>query len=146
MIAAVILTTFLAVDILISNTSVAFVTRFPAHPIRTVLLTLTGAGTLAVCFASLYLLWPCGFDGVSARLTPTLAIYFSVVSMATVGFGDVHPKPDATGPQLVVVSEVFVGLYFVGVLVAVVASWANTRPGIADPLQAPTQPLHPPQK
>jgi hypothetical protein len=123
---------FLIADILLSHTSIAFISRFPAHPIRSVVFALVSLFTVAVSFAALYLTRSTDF---SVPLTLVRAIYFSVVTMTTLGFGDIYPLCDATLVQLLVIAELLVGIYFVVVLLAVVASWANQRP--ADPPVVP---------
>jgi hypothetical protein len=133
----VLLVCFVLCDVLVTHTAIAFVSRLPASATRSVAFTLCGAATVATSFAALYVLWSPSFDGVGEGLGPIQAIYFSVVTLATVGLGDIKPKPGAVGPQLVVVAEVFVGLFFLAVLVAVVASWANALPGAQDLLEAP---------
>jgi hypothetical protein len=126
-IAAAFLPVIAVVDILMSNTSVAFISRFPAHPIRTVVFTTVAWITLAVAFADLYVSMPEGFTPVT-HLSFVQALYFSVVTLATVGYGDIHPAVDATFLQLLVIVEIVTGLYCLVVLFAVVTSWANAQP------------------
>jgi hypothetical protein len=60
--------------------------------------------------------------GVEGRPTPSDLLYFSVITMATVGFGDITPASEAA--RAVVVTEALVGqLYIVSVVAFVVGGW-----------------------
>jgi hypothetical protein len=113
-------------DLMLLSTHAIFVSRFPAHPLRTVVLTLLTFLQLAVVYSMLYALMPKCFDPPLDRFVSV--IYFSVVTIATVGFGDFRPKSDALLAQSLVVSEIVLGLFVLAVLVAVAASWANESP------------------
>ncbi len=120
------LLSFLAiVDVLLSSTSIAFVSRFPAHPLRSALITLVSFVTLATSFAVFYQFSPASFN---VSLNPLRAAYFSTVTLATLGYGDIHPATGAWWYQLLVMVELFVGLYFLVILFAIVSSWAGARP------------------
>jgi hypothetical protein len=61
-------------------------------------------------------------------LSRTDAVYFSVVTIATVGYGDIQPLPNADAVKLLIVSELLLGLYVLAGILAVVSAWANERP------------------
>jgi Ion channel len=78
----------LLADILVSSTSVAFVSRFPAHPLRTALFTAFAFVQIAIAFAVFYVL----AADFNRKLNPISATYFSVVTMTTLGYGDIYPN------------------------------------------------------
>ncbi len=114
----------LLADILVSSTSVAFVSRFPAHPLRTALFTAFAFVQIAIAFAVFYVL----AGDFNRKLNPISATYFSVVTMTTLGYGDIQLKEGAWPGQVIVVCQLVVGLYFVSTLFAVVANWSNAPP------------------
>ena len=114
-----------AFDIIAAHTSGVFTSRWPAHPLRAVWLSFFVYFQLALCFAIVYALRPSAF---SREITPWEAVYFSVVTLATVGYGDISPCPRAYVMQAVVVAEILVGLYFLGVLLAQIVAWVGDRP------------------
>ncbi len=116
-------------DTLVSNTSIAFVSRFPAHPLRTAILTAFAFAQIAIAFAVFYIL----FGHFNRDLNPISAIYFSFVTITTLGYGDIQLKEEAWLGQLIVICQLVVGVYFVGTLFAVVANW-STAPPSAPPL------------
>jgi hypothetical protein len=118
-------------EILLVNTSVAFETRNPADPLRTVILSLFSFLQIAVGFAVFYaaLSERFKFDTSSnapARFDEISAVYYSLVTLVTLGYGDIHPKTDASLAQFLVIGELLVGLYFLAVLVAIFSGWGNT--------------------
>jgi hypothetical protein len=72
---------------------------------------ITGASALAVVvFAASYLALsrqPGEFSGLNTRID---AIYFTVVTMATVGYGDIYPSGQAA--RVVVMLQIFYTLVF----------------------------------
>jgi hypothetical protein len=48
-------------------------------------------------------------------------LYFSVVTFATLGFGDISPALHSTGTQVAVVIEVILGYVFLGTLITIIA-------------------------
>jgi len=117
----------LLADILISSTSVAFVSRSPANPLRSALLTAFAFAQIAIAFAVFYVL----FGEFNLGLNPVSAMYFSVVTITTLGYGDIHLTEKAWIGQLIVVCQLLVAVYFVSTVFAVVATWTNA------PLAAP---------
>lgn len=116
-------------DLLFSSTSIAFVTRYPANPIRSAIFTLIGLITLSSIFALFFLGVPNDF---APCLDPISAIYFSLVTVATVGYGDIRPLDGLA--QLMVFSELMVGAYFVMVIVAIITSWGTNPKRFYNPV------------
>ncbi|RJQ50877.1 MAG: two pore domain potassium channel family protein [Desulfobacteraceae bacterium] len=56
------------------------------------------------------------------------AFYFSVVTITTLGFGDIHPNINAWHIQLFTILEVIVGLYFLITILTIFVSWAVNEP------------------
>lgn len=122
---------FLA-DLLFSNTSIAFVTAYPANPIRSATFTLLGLITLSMIFALFFLGIPNHF---TPCLNPVSAMYFSLVTMATVGYGDIRPLDNHGLAQLMVFLEVMLGAYFVMVIVAIITTWGTNPKRYRDPVK-----------
>jgi len=127
---------FMVWDILVYSASVAFVTQGPRFPVRTIILTVGALLQLGLAFAVLYralvppvTLGPQWVVGASHRnLSGAEALYFSFVTMATVGFGDIRPADGAWGAQAVVVAQICVGLVFLACVLATVVTWVNAVP------------------
>jgi hypothetical protein len=119
------LTLWIIVDNLFVNTSIAYVSRNPRSPFRSVILTMGAFANIALGFAVWYALQATSF---TKPLTFVSAIYFSFVTIATVGYGDI--APNSALAQVTVVGEIMAGLYFLAVVLAVVTGWA---PGPVDP-------------
>jgi hypothetical protein len=124
---------FLA-DLVLFNTANAFVTRDPANPLRSVIFAFVGLITLSSIFALFFLSIP---DHFTPRLDFVSAIYFSLVTIATLGYGDIHPRDYNSFAQLVVSVEVILGGYFVMTIIAIVTAWTNDPRWFHDPV-----PLH----
>lgn len=122
---------FFLYDILIISTYATFVSRFPTHPLRTLILTVSSLFQIAVIYAIFYRL---GESGFNQTLSFVNALYFSVVTISTVGYGDIQPKTDANGMKLLIISELVVGFSVVAGLFAVVTGWVNERPRGNDPI------------
>lgn len=85
---------------------------------------------LALLFASLNQLLgaysPHYLNGTGARATPSDLLYFSVITLATVGYGDITPASEAA--RAVSVVEALIGqLYLVSVVAGVVGGWGASR-------------------
>lgn len=114
------------VDILLSNTSITFTTRFAQSPIRSVLLSFASYVQAVLCYAYAFCLLRGSFMLDSTQHPSNLAIeamYSSVGTIATVGYGALKPI-DAIGKTLVA-SELVVGLYFVVIILAQVSAWSS---------------------
>jgi ion channel len=55
-------------------------------------------------------------------------LYFSCITIATVGYGDLHPDTSSWPLQIIVMTEIFAGLFVLAVLVGVVIGWTNEPP------------------
>ena len=60
------------------------------------------------------------FEGLETRLD---AVYFTVTTMATVGYGDIHPTGQAA--RALAVSQMLLNLVFLGIVVRVLARAAR---------------------
>lgn len=122
-------------DVLLNATSVAFFSRFPAHPLRSVLIAVTSVGLTATAFGVLYASSVDGFarNGSPLTLGRVDAIYFSFVTIATLGYGDIHPAGESWVPKLLVICELLIGLYLLAILLAIHATWVTTPPSITEP-------------
>jgi hypothetical protein len=108
------------IDIYFTNISIAFTSRFPSNPIRSVLYSFVGYVQIALCYAFGYVVL--GSSQFDNNVNPMDAIFFSFATIATVGYGDL--KPATVGAKILVVSELVLGLFFVAIIIAQVASWA----------------------
>jgi hypothetical protein len=109
------------VDVILVNVSITFTSKFPANPLRSVLLTLTGYLQVILVFAYVYAImgtsWFPGYHAVRQ------AVYFSFGTIFTVGYGNLEPKDLL--PCFVVIFELCLGLFFVVTVLAQVVTWAN---------------------
>jgi len=65
---------------------------------------------------------------LNEELTPIRAIYFSIVTITTLGYGEIFPKYDSGLAMLTIILELLIGLYFLTVLVSLITSWVPERP------------------
>jgi ion channel len=133
---AILVGAYFLYDILLLSTYATFVSRYPSHPFRSLVLNLSSFFQVAVPYAIIYKLASKAF---THSLSTVDAIYFSVVTISTVGYGDIQvafASPHARALEIAIVSEIVFGLYMLAGLIAVVASWANQMPNaqIAKPL------------
>ena len=127
MVLGVLLALWVVFDTLVFNSMVAFVTQNPRMPMRTMVFLLAAFLELAGAFGVLYRSLPVKSFDLPIQ-TDFDAFYFSVITFATVGYGDIRPVRDAGWAQALVVAQVAVGLYFLAGLFAIVASWASSLP------------------
>ncbi|GEM34034.1 hypothetical protein NN3_50410 [Nocardia neocaledoniensis NBRC 108232] len=71
-------------------------------------------------------LHPGQFEGLSTR---TDALYYTLVTLGTVGFGDVHAVGQAA--RIVTMVQIVFDLIVLGTLISIVTSSVNTRLGLA---------------
>ena len=116
---------YYVLDSILVNTSITFVSKQPIHPLRSVLLTLLNVFNVALAYAVAYTAQREAFE---RPLGGIQAIYFSFVTLTTLGYGDIKPDgPCAWTGQLTVVLELMTGLYLLAGVLAVVVSWAQQR-------------------
>jgi hypothetical protein len=122
----IVVSIYLIFDILLVNSSVAFVSRFPADPLRSALFANFCFVNLVFAFSIFYLALGDCFNPVIDN--PIEALYFSFVTMTTLGYGDFHPTQENGWPvQLVVIFQLSIGLYFLAVLINIFVSWTNKQ-------------------
>lgn len=129
-------------DVLAVATYATFVSRFPAHPLRTIALTIFSVFQIATAYSLPYAVAADCFSPVLPQ-NMIAPLYFSCVTIATVGYGDFHPDTRSWPLQLIAITEIFTGLFVLAVLIGVVIGWANdpprgprARPGIQDLLNS----------
>lgn len=109
-------------DILLVNTSVSIVTRSPASALRSVVLTFFSYLSVGIAFGVFY-------TGVKDDFGPLplsdawRLLYFSLVTMTTLGYGDITPLPNRLTVQFLVMLELGLSVYFLVILVARVIAW-----------------------
>ncbi len=114
---------YLTAEMLVSTLRVQFVNVYeasarPHSPSRSVVLLLMGYGTVILTFALFYrasgtIIGTCG----QPVRDPLSMLYFSFVTITTVGYGDLHPQPGSLGVWLVCL-EIFIGILMIVVLLA----------------------------
>lgn len=99
-------------DIVLVHTSIAFVTRKPDNLLRTAVLSLFSFVQITMAFAVFHL----SLGGFNVPLTWQSALYFSLVTATTVGYGDILPR--TPGARLLTMLEIVTSLSFLAVLLA----------------------------
>jgi hypothetical protein len=113
---------FVAGEILIFNTAVVFVTGGLVDPLRSIVLTMMGYGSLAIAFAPVWIAFR--FDsGVRTWDQFVSGIYQSVRTLTTAGPTD----PLCTGEKLFASFEALVGIYFLSIILAGYLSWLGDK-------------------
>jgi hypothetical protein len=108
------------VDALLVHTTIVYITRDPADPLRSVILSFAALINIVLAFAVVYavhgqrFLWP--------PLTHMRSIFFSAATATT--FGDSVIQFSSVGAQLIVMLQLLTTLYFLAVVVAIVIGWA----------------------
>lgn len=116
---------YIILDIVFTHTAIVFVTSQPADTLRSLVLVLLSLLTVVVSFAVLYILDQGDFKDYQ-QLTKFSMVYFSFVTITTLGYGDISPCPQATIAQLLIMAEGIIGLYFIVVVFATIVNWMNT--------------------
>lgn len=133
---------WLAVETLYALLSGIFLRDIWSEPFsyqRNLLLTLCNFVEMCLCFAAIYtyadrgsnhLTLPSKFiinDSLTyadKHLTPSQAIYFSFITAATIGYGDISPKDDYI--QQIVIAQVMISLVFIVMFIANLAGKLGT--------------------
>jgi|GEM_PF-5813752 len=116
---------YIIIDIIFVNTSIAFTSRSPASPLRTTVLALLSFFSIPLAFSAVFALIPSHFSPPLDNFVR--AIYFSFITITTIGYGDIKPYPEAWLPQILIVVEVILGVYFLVILIAIMSNWANNQ-------------------
>jgi hypothetical protein len=111
-------TIYLLLDLLIANTSVSFVTMDPINSLRSFLLTLFAFTHVIIAYGIFYKF--CGGQ-FNSNMCDSQVLYFSAVTITTLGYGDFAPSKSGTMAQVLVVLELLTGLFFLtGVLARII--------------------------
>lgn len=121
---------FVVFDLLAAMTSGVFTSRWPALPLRTVILSMLSFVELVLAFALLYAAQVSDFN--LTNLNVGQIIYFSFVTGTTLGYGDIFPKLDCLLLQSTVIFQILTGLYFIVVLLAGSVVWIGDRPSLKE--------------
>jgi len=123
--------TFLIADALISRTASVYASQRPRLPFRLLVFGIMGLVQLALSFGVIYsALFSCSSFNESPGNGLGYA-YFSFVTLATVGYGDIAPNPklpfvgDVQALRLLIIIEIICGLYYLTVLLAAIVSWTR---------------------
>jgi hypothetical protein len=114
---AIVVTLLFAVDILLFNTAVVFVTRRPGNILRSVVLTMIGYLSLAIAFVPAWIAFRCCSGRPWEQIVSALSL--SAGALTTAGV----EQPVSTGEKLFGIFETFVGIYFLAIIVAGYVSW-----------------------
>ena len=105
-------------DILLVNSATAFVRPNPRNTLRSLVLVVFSFAQIVIAFGILF-----GYTGIHASAQPDqtlhdplLGIYFSAVTITTLGYGDFLPAPFLS--RAFVLIELLVGFYFVATIVS----------------------------
>lgn len=112
-------TIFFILDILLIHTSLGFVRHKPQNILRSAVLAFFSFVQLPVGFAVFYRCIP---DSFVPSLNAMRAVYFSFVTITTVGYGDIQPKASDWLSQALILVELIVGIFFIAVLIARITS------------------------
>lgn len=113
------------IDLLIVNTSVSFVTKDPINSLRSFLFTFFAFTHVIIAYGIFYKF---NGDQFNFILCNTQALYFSAVTITTLGYGDVLPKLSSAVAQMLVILELLTGLFFItGVLARIITFDKNKQ-------------------
>ena len=131
---AVIGSLIFVVDILLTHISIAFVSRLPADALRSVAFALFSFIQLAVGFAVFFA--ALGPSFVPVDITPKVPVrigyfdsmYFSLLIMTTVGWGDLMPDPQSAIPKFLISLQLLASLSFLAIALQIMVSWSSQHP------------------
>jgi voltage-gated potassium channel len=126
----VVLATGLGVSVVIAFIPIAINTHREIleaeHPIRVAVRNSVSMATLlVVAFSTEYYLLGVEFDQMEGLATKIDAVYFTVVTAATVGFGDITPTGQVA--RVLVVLNIVVTLAIVGIAFRIIAAATRQR-------------------
>jgi hypothetical protein len=121
---AIFVTYLLLFYMLATNTATVFVSRRPRDAFRANVFAMISFVELILGFAALYRSLPAS-EFVLPMSSAERSVYFTAVTFATVGFGDIRPADDASVARLLVTAQIIVGLYFVTVIFTSIVSFVT---------------------
>ncbi len=111
-------TVYMLLDLLIANTSFSFVTMKPINSLRSFLLTLFAFTHVIIAYGIFFKFYGEQFN---SNMCGFQVLYFSTVTITTLGYGDFVPIKSGTMAQILVVLELLTGLFFLtGVLARII--------------------------
>ena len=113
-------------DIVLVTTSAAFISRYFSVPLRSVLLTLFSFIQIVIGFSVFY--HQLGNYFKETTINQLQALYFSFVTLTTLGYGDFTPCYSAWHIQSVIILQLILGLYFLTIMLSVITNWVNMLP------------------
>jgi hypothetical protein len=106
----IVLTSFFLFDIIIANTSISFITIKPINTLRSYLFTFFTFTNIILIYSVFYKFVQRDF---SSPMCNTQVLYFSTVTISTLGFGDFVPNKSGTNAQWLVIFEILTGFFFI---------------------------------
>jgi len=110
-------------DIVMVNTSISFVTKDPINKLRSFLFSFFTFTHIIVAFGIFYKFVQ---EQFVLRMCDSQVLYFSTVTITTLGYGDFVPEKSGTIAQMLVILEVLTGLFFItGVFARIISLEVN---------------------
>jgi hypothetical protein len=125
---------FIVAEILTYQTGTVLLHNKPKVALRLLILTFISYLTIGLAFSAIYILQQSELMvSVPILSNPQNAVapgkfdlvYFSFVTLGTIGFGDIHPGLGKSGAEATVIAEHLVGLYFYAVVLVVIVNMAS---------------------
>jgi hypothetical protein len=106
-------------ELLLYQTATVLTQEWPVSRLRMLALTFVGYATIGVAFAILYALQSSAFEK-----SPSVydLVYFSFITLATIGYGDLSPNQSKPIAQTTVIAEHIIALYYLAVVIVVIVS------------------------
>jgi voltage-gated potassium channel len=114
-------------DVVMVNTSISFVTMGPINNLRSFLFTFFTFTHIIVAFGIFYKFVQEQFASI---MCDSQVLYFSTVTITTLGYGDFVPSKSGTIAQTFVILEVLTGLFFItGVFARIISKNPSGKDG-----------------